>query len=107
MKKLYEIKVMMTGVEAGHKAGFAEGERRGIEYGKSIGLNEGKAIGISEGKAIGISEGKTIGISEGKAIGKKEKQKEIAKKMLELKMPIEQIKEITDLSKEEINQLLN
>jgi len=74
---------MMTGVEAG----LAEGERRGIEYGKSIGINEGKVIGMSEGE--------------------KKKQKEIAKKMLDLKIPIEQIKEITELSEVEINQLLN
>jgi len=58
-------------------------------------------------KELREAKEKLQGISEGKAIGKKEKQKEIAKKMLELKMPIEQIKEITDLSKEEINQLLN
>jgi len=62
---------MMTGVEAGHKAGLAEG----------------KIIGISEGE--------------------KKKQKEIAKKMLDLKIPIEQIKEITGLSEKEINQLFD
>jgi len=60
---------MMTGLEAGHKAGLAEG--------KNIGLNEGKEI------------------------GKKETKKELAKKMLELEIPIEQIKEITGLSEDE------
>ena len=78
---------MMTGVEAG--------------------LKKGKIIGISESKFIGMSEGKKIGVSLGKEIGKKENQKEIVKKMLNLKIPIEQIKEITELSEVEINQLLN
>jgi len=68
---------MTTGVEAGHKAGLAEGQRRGIEYGKSMGISEGKKIG----------------------------KKETAKKMLKFKIPIEQIKEITGLTEEEIKRL--
>ena len=59
--------------------------------------------GVEAGHKAGLAEGKIIGISE----GEKKKQKEIAKKMLDLKIPIEQIKEITELSEVEINQLLN
>jgi len=57
------------------------------------------------GVEAGLAEGKSIGISEGKEIGKKENQKEVVKRMLNLKIPIEQIKETTELSEEEINQL--
>jgi len=81
-----EIAIRDKGYDDGLEAGIREGERRGEKRGKGIGIIEGKAIGIEEGKAI----------------GKKEKQIEIAKKMLKLKMPIEQIEEITGLSKNEI-----
>ena len=69
----------------------------GIEQGKVIGIEEGKVIGIEEGKVIGIEEGKNIGITEGK--------KEIAIKLLEKNMTLEEISEITDLSMEEIKML--
>lgn len=44
---------------------------------------------------------------EGKNEGKKEKQIEIAKKLLKLNMPVEQIIEITELTKEEIEDIIN
>lgn len=44
---------------------------------------------------------------EGEAKGRKEKQIEIAQKMLNKNMPIEQIIELTDLTQEEIEELKN
>ena len=70
--------------------------------GVEAGLAEGKIIGINEGKAIGLNEGKAIGISEGEIKTKKE----IAKKMLNLKISIEQITEITGLTREELENIV-
>ena len=56
---------------------------------------------LSEGMAKGIEQGIEQGIEK----GKKEKQIEIAKKLLELEVPIEKIMTATGLSKEEIEKL--
>ena len=56
-----------------------------IHYGKEEGMKKGLQEGLHEGK---ISE-----------------KKDIAKKMLEIGMNVEQIMKITDLSKEEIEKL--
>ncbi len=54
----------------------------------------------------GLRKGKRDGRKQGRMEGKKEKQLEIAKKMLSKKLSIEEIIEITELSKEEIEELL-
>ena len=56
-------------------------------------------------EAAGYDKGLKVGHSEGLKQGKKEKIIEIAKKMLEEKIPIETISKITNLSKEDIADL--
>ena len=53
----------------------------------------------------GLTEGKILGLSEGMSKGKRENSIEIAKKMLNKDRPIEEISEITGLTKEEILKL--
>ena len=53
----------------------------------------------------GKEEGMTKGLQEGLHEGKMSEKKDIAKKMLEIGMDVEQIMKITDLSKEEIEKL--
>ena len=53
----------------------------------------------------GFREGKEVGLQEGKQMGKKAEKIEIAKKLISLKMPIEQIIQITNLTEEEIKQI--
>ena len=60
-----------------------------------------REAGIIEGKRVGIAEG----IKEGKREGIKEGIRETAKKMLNKKMQIEDISEVTGLSKSEIKKL--
>ena len=48
------------------------------------------------------NEGISQGLTQGRIQGEKSKAKEIAKNMLKLNMPIEQIMEITKLTREEI-----
>ena len=52
-----------------------------------------------------IHYGKEEGMKKGLQEGKISEKKDIAKKMLEIGMDIEQIMKITDLSKEEIEKL--
>lgn len=55
----------------------------------------------------GMLYAKEEGKKEGKIEGVKENKIETAKKLLKLNMPIEQIIEITELTKEEIEEIIN
>ena len=59
--------------------------------------------GTRQGRRIGIKQG----IIEGKKEGIKETNLKVAKDLLDLKLPIEKIMEITNLTKEEIEQIKN
>ena len=92
--------------EAGLKAledrvDFKEMLEEGIARGRAEGRAEGKAEGLAEGKAEGLAEG----MIKGKAEGIKETQLSTARKMLKLGMSVEEISEITGLTKEEIGNL--
>lgn len=66
-------------------------------------LEEQSALATARVK--GTEEGLRQGKEEGMKQGKEEKQKEIAKKMLDKEISIEEIIELTQLSKEEIEKL--
>ena len=76
-----------------------------LEEGIARGRAEGKAEGLAEGKAEGLAEGMIKGKAEGLAQGIKETKLSTALKMLKLGMNIEEISEITGLTKEEIGNL--
>ncbi len=58
-----------------------------------------------EGKEEGKVEGISIGIEKGKKEGKKEKETEIARMMKKKNYPIEEIVELTGLTRQEISEL--
>lgn len=58
---------------------------------------EGEQIGIEKGEQIGLKKGEQIGLQKGK--------KEIVKNMLKANMTIEQISQMTELSKDEILEI--
>ena len=67
------------------------------------------AHAIEDGKNIGIAEGRKEGLKEGlKEVNKKLKDEkiEIAKRLLKIGLTVEQITEVTELSKQEISSLL-
>jgi predicted transposase YdaD len=82
-----------------------EGIARGRAEGKAEGLAEGMEKGKAEGIAEGMIKGKAEGMAEGKAEGIRENQLSTARKMLKLGMTIEEISEITGLTKDEIGNL--
>jgi predicted transposase YdaD len=69
------------------------------------GIARGRAEGWAEGKAEGLAEGMEKGKAEGLAQGIKETQLSTARKMQKLGMTIEEISEITGLTKDEIDNL--
>ena len=82
-----------------------EGIARGRAEGLAEGMEKGKAEGLAEGKAEGLAEGMEKGKAEGLAQGIRENQLSTARKMLKLGMTIEEISEITGLTKDEIGNL--
>ena len=58
-----------------------------------------------EGREEGRAEGRKVGERLGRKLGKQEKAIEIAKKLLEMQMPIEKIAKITELTEKEIEDL--
>jgi predicted transposase YdaD len=92
-------------LEEGIARGRAEGKAEGLVEGIAEGMIKGKAEGLAEGMEKGKAEGKAEGIAEGLAKGIKETQLSTARKMLKLGMTIEEISEITGLTKEEIGNL--
>ena len=78
----------------GIEDGEARGERRGIEIGEARGIEIGEARGIEIGEARGIE------------IGKHNTSLNFAKTMLKNNYSIDNIMEITGLSREEIEELM-
>ena len=72
---------------------------------EKIGFSKGHDAGRKEGEKIGFSKGQDVGRAEGEDIGKRKKEIEIAKKMLDKNIKIEEIMEITELTKEEIEKI--
>ena len=81
------------------------GMLRDIHCYKKQAAEEGRKEGREEGRAEGRAEGRIEGKEEGLKEGKMEGKMEIAKKMKQKNIPIEQIVEITELTKEEIEKL--
>ena len=71
------------------------------KLGKEQGMKEGKEQGMKEGEEQGMKEGKEQGIKE----GIKKERIEIAKKMKEQNMNVEDIIKITGLTKDEIESI--
>ena len=75
--------------------------REGREEGERIGEKRGKKIG----ERIGEKRGEERGRKEGLARGEKTKQREIARRMVEMKMALDIIAKATGLTEQELNAL--
>jgi predicted transposase/invertase (TIGR01784 family) len=92
--------------------GKEEGEAIGLEKGEVIGLEKGKAIGLEKGKAIGLEKGEAIGLEKGKELGREEERQkanaeklEIAKKLLQKGVSIEEVSDFTGLPPQQISEI--
>ncbi len=93
VKRLAEIKLM---ADLEEKAALASARENGTKRGQELGLKQGKELGLKQGKELGLKQGQELGLKEGK--------REIARKLLEMKMPIEEIIKITGLSENDIKK---
>ena len=80
--------------------------RQGHAEGHAQGRAEGLAEGLAEGRAEGLAEGRVEGLAEGEKKGRKEQTYEIAKKLIEMHLPMDSIIQATGLSKDEITSLM-
>ena len=69
------------------------------------GMYDATQKGLERGRREGIKEGREKGRKEGIKEGREEERKKVAKKLLQMKLPIEQIMEITGLKEDEIKDL--
>ena len=99
-----------TAMMIAKKEGHEEGRQEGREIGRKEGRKEGLKEGLKEGREEGLKEGREEGLKEGREEGLKEGLKEkaieTARRMKTKGYPIEEIMLLTDLSEEEITQLL-
>ena len=97
------------GIDEGEKIGLERGEEIGLERGEKIGLERGEKIGVAKGIKQGIKQGIEQGVKEGIKQGVKEGVKQerlaIAENLLKKNISIDEIIEITNLSKEQIESL--
>ena len=105
LRVISEDEKMQRIVELRQKAIMDEKAQK--EYARKEGLEEGLAEGRAKGIVEGRQEGRVEGRKEGKKEGRKEKSLEIAKKMLDDELKIEEIVKYTGLSKEEIQSIRN
>ena len=81
----------------------SEGEAAGLAKGETIGLAKGETIGLAKGETIGLAKGETIGLVKGEAKSKRE----IAEQMIAHGTDIGLISELTELSKDEIERIID
>ncbi|MBQ0029439.1 MAG: Rpn family recombination-promoting nuclease/putative transposase [Paludibacteraceae bacterium] len=67
---------------------------------------KGKAEGLKEGEEIGLKKGEEIGLKKGEEKGAHKEKLDNARKMKDKGYPVEDIAEITGLSKDDIEKLL-
>ena len=88
--------------KAQEKLEYLEGDEA---FKRKVELKEKYEKDMNSAIHYGKEEGMKKGLQEGLHEGKISEKKDIAKKMLEIGMNVEQIMKITDLSKEEIEKL--
>ena len=93
--------VEQNALKDGYETQLREGLEKGLAEGREKAIAEGRAQGLSEGRAQGLSEGRAQGIAE----GRKEEAILIALNLKKRGMTIDEIVEITNLTKEEIEVL--
>ena len=82
-------------------------EQSALASARAIGRERGEKIGREQGEKIGREQGEKIGREQGEKIGSYAKAKEIAKELLKLSIPIEQIIKATGLTEKEIKEMID
>lgn len=104
-EELKRIAFLRRKYELDYNSGMAHAKRIGMEKGREEGMQKGMKEGIKEGIKEGLKKGEEKGVKKGIIEGAKQEKIKIAKKMLEMKVELKQISEITGLKVEEIEKL--
>ena len=92
-----------------YNASMQNAKKLGEKIGTEIGIKEGEKLGLEKGEKLGLEKGEKLGLEKGeklgKSIGLKEEKIRIAKKMIEKGNSLEDIIDITELTKEEIEEI--
>ena len=69
-------------------------------------IEKGKKLGLDEGKKLGLDEGKKLGLAKGKTEGKAEMASSIARNLIAMRMPEDDIAKATGLSIDQVQALI-
>ena len=100
-----EAQALHNAEQKGIQKGMQEGMRKGMQEGMQEGMRKGMQEGMQEGMRKGIQEGMQEGMRKGMQQGISERNIEIAKNLVKLGMPLQQIVAATGLTKEEVEAL--
>jgi DNA invertase Pin-like site-specific DNA recombinase len=96
-----------SGINAARRDGIAIGEQKGIAIGEQRGIAIGEQKGIAIGEQRGIAIGEQKGIAIGEQRGEQKAQIEYVLKLFRKGMSIDEISKYTDLSIDEVDNILN
>ena len=68
-------------------------------------IEKGKKLGLDEGKKLGLDEGENLGLAKGKTEGKAEMASSIARNLIAMRMPEDDIAKATGLSIDQVQAL--
>ena len=66
---------------------------------------DGEKSGFTKGEKSGFTKGETVGLTKGRSEGAAQKQREIARNLMQLGLDLAQIRQATGLTAEEIEKL--
>ena len=69
-------------------------------------IEKGKKLGLDEGKKLGLDEGEKLGLAKGKTEGKAEMASSIARNLIAMRMPEDDIAKATGLSIDQVQALI-
>ena len=85
--------------------GMKKAREKGLQEGREQGLQEGREQGLQEGRKEGLQQGIQEGRQQGLQQGLQQSKLEIARNALSMGLSIEQITQLTGLSKDEIENM--
>jgi flagellar biosynthesis/type III secretory pathway protein FliH len=104
-KSVLEYNDVRSAVEYAKGEGMNLGREEGMRTGMERGMNLGRKEGMKTGMEKGLNLGREEGMKKGMNIGREEEKILVVRKCLEKNMSVDDISDLTGLSKKQILQL--
>ena len=93
--------------EAKEKAERDEWARKAYQFDQGLtkGREEGEQLGMAKGEQLGMAKGEQLGVVKGRQEGDRQRQINMARRMLKANKPMAEICEFTELSEAEVRKL--